>query len=159
MNLKKTNAARFLDTLKLDYEMTSYEVDEEDLSATHAADALGVDAATVFKTLVARDDAKHIIVACIPAAKEIDLKALAKVAKAKRCELVAVKELLGLTGYIRGGCSPLAMKKAYPTFIDDSITQHDKVYVSAGLRGVQLCLSPNVLIHASKAICEPLVKL
>jgi len=109
--------------------------------------------------LVARDDAKHIIVACIPAAKEIDLKALAKVAKAKRCELVAVKELLGLTGYIRGGCSPLAMKKAYPTFIDDSITQHDKVYVSAGLRGVQLCLSPNVLIHASKAICEPLVKL
>jgi Cys-tRNA(Pro)/Cys-tRNA(Cys) deacylase len=159
MSLKKTNAARFLDTLKLPYEMTSYDVDEEDLSATHAAHALGVDAACVFKTLVARDDAKHIIVACIPAAEEIDLKALAKVAGVKRCELVAVKELLGLTGYIRGGCSPLAMKKAYPTFIDTSITTHEKVYVSAGLRGVQLYLAPTVLIQASKAICEPLIKL
>ena len=158
MSLKKTNAARFLDTLKLPYEMTSYEVDEEDLSATHAADALGVDAACVFKTLVARDDAKHMIVACIPAAEEIDLKTLAKVANAKRCELVAVKELLGLTGYIRGGCSPLAMKKSYPTFIDDSIYLHEKIYVSAGLRGIQLHLAPDVLIQASKAKCEPLCK-
>jgi len=158
MTLKKTNAARFLDTLKLPYEMTSYEVDEEDLSATHAAEALGVDASCVFKTLVARDDAKHIVVACIPAAAEIDLKALARVAKVKRCELVAVKELLGLTGYIRGGCSPLAMKKAYPTFVDSSIKDHVKVYVSAGLRGVQLCLAPDILIQASKALCEPLVK-
>jgi len=158
MSLKKTNAARFLDTLKLSYEMTSYEVDEEDLSATHAAHALGVDAACVFKTLVARDEAKRIIVACIPAEKEIDLKALAKVANAKRCELVAVKELLGLTGYIRGGCSPLAMKKHYPTFIDASVHEHEKVYVSAGLRGVQLHLEPSVLIQASKAICEPLTK-
>jgi Cys-tRNA(Pro)/Cys-tRNA(Cys) deacylase len=159
MSLKKTNAARFLDTLKLPYEMTSYEVDEEDLSATHAAASLGVDPACVFKTLVARDDAKHIIVACIPAAEEIDLKALAKVAGVKRCELVAVKELLGLTGYIRGGCSPLAMKKAYPTFIDASIFMHEKVYISAGLRGVQLHLVPDVLIHASNAKCEPLIKL
>lgn len=158
MSLKKTNAARFLDTLKLSYEMTSYEVDEDDLSATHAAEALGVDAACVFKTLVARDDAKRIIVACIPAAAEIDLKALARVAKAKRCELVAVKELLGLTGYIRGGCSPLAMKKVYPTFIDSSINEHAKVYVSAGLRGVQLCLAPDALIQASHAICEALTK-
>lgn len=158
MSLKKTNAARFLDTLKLPYEMTSYEVDEEDLSATHAASALGVDASCVFKTLVARDDAKRILVACIPAAAEIDLKALAKVANAKRCELVAVKELLGLTGYIRGGCSPLAMKKHYATYIDSSIKEHTKVYVSAGLRGVQLCLTPDVLILASKATCEPLTK-
>lgn len=158
MSLKKTNAARFLDTLKLPYEMASYEVDEEDLSATHAAEALGVDAACVFKTLVARDDAKHIVVACIPAAAEIDLKALARVANVKRCELVAVKELLGLTGYIRGGCSPLAMKKVYPTFIDISVKEHAKVYVSAGLRGVQLCLTPDVLLQASKALCEPLTK-
>lgn len=158
MSLKKTNAARFLDTLKLPYEMTSYEVDEEDLSAVHAAAALGVDPACVFKTLVAHDEAKHIIVACIPAADEIDLKALAKVAHAKRCELVAVKELLGLTGYIRGGCSPLAMKKHYPTFIDATLLQHEKVYVSAGLRGVQLHLSPSVLIQACKAVCEPLTK-
>lgn len=158
MSLKKTNAARFLDTLKLPYEMTSYEVDEEDLSATHAAKALGVDASCVFKTLVARDDAKRIVVACIPSTSEIDLKALARVAKAKRCELVAVKELLGLTGYIRGGCSPLAMKKVYPTFIDASIMAHEKVYVSAGLRGVQLHIAPHVLIEATKALCEPLSK-
>ena len=158
MSLKKTNAARFLDTLKLPYEMTSYEVDEEDLSAVHAAVSLGVDASCVFKTLVARDDAKRIVVACIPAADEIDLKALAKVAQAKRCELVAVKELLALTGYIRGGCSPLAMKKHYATFIDESIHQHEKVYVSAGLRGVQLRLSPLVLIEASKAMCASLTK-
>jgi len=158
MNLKKTNAARFLDTLHLSYEMTSYEVDEEDLSATHAASALGVDPACVFKTLVARDDAKHIIVACIPAAAEIDLKALARVAGVKRCELVAVKELLGLTGYIRGGCSPFAMKKMYPTFIHHSIKEHDKVYVSAGLRGVQLCLSPDSLLNGTKALCEAIIK-
>ena len=158
MTLKKTNAARFLDTLKLPYEMSSYEVDEEDLSAVHAANALGVDAACVFKTLVARDDVKRILVACIPAAEEIDLKALAKVAHAKRCELVAVKELLGLTGYIRGGCSPLAMKKHYPTFIDATALQHEKIYVSAGLRGVQLHLAPAVLIEATQAICEPLAK-
>lgn len=158
MSLKKTNAARFLDTLKLPYEMSSYEVDEEDLSAVHAAHALGVAPECVFKTLVARDDAKRIVVACIPAVEEIDLKALARVAKAKRCELVAVKELLGLTGYIRGGCSPLAMKKHYPTFIDASVLTHEKVYVSAGLRGVQLYVSPAVLIEATKAICESLVK-
>jgi len=158
MSLKKTNAARFLDTLKLSYEMTSYEVDEDDLSAIHAAKSLGVDASCVFKTLVARDDAKHIVVACIPAAAEIDLKALARIAKVKRCELVAVKELLGLTGYIRGGCSPLAMKKIYPTFIDASIKEHEKVYVSAGLRGIQLCLTPDVLIQASHATCEVLTK-
>lgn len=159
MSLKKTNAARFLDTLKLPYEMTSYDVDEEDLSATHAASALGVDAACVFKTLVARDDAKHILVACIPAAEEIDLKALARVAGVKRCELVAVKELLGLTGYIRGGCSPFAMKKTYPTFIHQSVHEHDNVYVSAGLRGVQLCLSPSVLIQGTKALCAAIIKL
>lgn len=158
MSLKKTNAARFLDTLKLSYKMTSYEVDEDDLSAIHAAKSLGVDASCVFKTLVARDDAKHIVVACIPAAAEIDLKALARIAKVKRCELVAVKELLGLTGYIRGGCSPLAMKKIYPTFIDASIKEHEKVYVSAGLRGIQLCLTPDVLIQASHATCEVLTK-
>lgn len=158
MSLKKTNAARFLDTLKLSYEMTSYAVDEDDLSATHAAQMLGVMPECVFKTLVARDDAKHILVACIPSNEKIDLKALARVAGVKRCELVAVKELLGLTGYIRGGCSPLAMKKSYPTFIDSSIKEHTNVYVSAGVRGVQLLLSPEVLIQATKAHCESLTK-
>lgn len=158
MSLKKTNAARFLDTLKFSYEMTSYLVDEDDLSATHAAEMLGVNPKTVFKTLVARDDAKHILVACIPANAEIDLKALARIAKVKRCELVAVKELLGLTGYIRGGCSPLAMKKNYPTFIDSSIHEHEKIYISAGVRGVQLYLTPQTLIQATNAQCETLSK-
>ena len=157
MSLKKTNAARLLDSLKLPYSMSHYEVNEEDLSAVHAAKSLGVSPECVFKTLVARDDTKRILVACIPATEEIDLKALAKVANAKRCELVAVKELLALTGYIRGGCSPLAMKKQYLTFIDASALEHEKIYVSAGLRGVQLVLSPFVLIQATHAQCEPLI--
>jgi Cys-tRNA(Pro)/Cys-tRNA(Cys) deacylase len=112
----------------------------------------------VFKTLVARSETNTILVACIPADAEIDLKALAREAKVKRCELVAVKELLGLTGYIRGGCSPLGMKKRYATFFDETILLHEKVYVSAGVRGVQLYLSPESLIDATNAKLAPLVK-
>ena len=157
-DIKKTNAARFLDTLKLPYTLTSYAVDEEDLSAVHAAQMLGVSVDVVFKTLVARSDSKSILVACIPSHAEIDLKALARVANVKRCELVAVKELLGLTGYIRGGCSPLGMKKRYATFFDESIVSHEKVFVSAGVRGVQLHVSPDALIKACNATCALLVK-
>ena len=156
--IKKTNAARFLDTLKLPYTLSSYEVNEEDLSAVHAAHALGVSPEVVFKTLVARSEANTIVVACIPADAEIDLKALAREANVKRCELVAVKELLGLTGYIRGGCSPLGMKKRYATFFDETILLHENVYVSAGIRGVQLKLKPEHLIAASKAQVQSLVK-
>ena len=156
--IKKTNAARFLDTLKIPYTLSSYEVNEEDLSAVHAAEKLGVSVDVVFKTLVARADTKQIIVACIPSHAEIDLKALAKVANVKRCELIAVKELLGITGYIRGGCSPFAMKKHFPTFIDSSALTHERVYVSAGVRGVQLVLKPEHLIQASKAHVESLTK-
>ena len=155
---KKTNAARFLDSLKLSYTLTSYTVDEEDLSAVHAALSLGVSPEVVFKTLVARSETNAILVACIPADAEIDLKALAREAKVKRCELVAVKELLGLTGYIRGGCSPLGMKKRYTTFFDETIILHENVYVSAGVRGVQLCLSPQNLISATSATLASLVK-
>jgi len=156
--IKKTNAARFLDTLKLPYTLSSYTVDEEDLSAVHAAQMLGVSPDVVFKTLVARSDGKSILVACIPSHAEIDLKALAKVAGVKRCELVAVKELLGLTGYIRGGCSPLGMKKRYATFFDETILLHVNIYVSAGVRGVQLRLSPQSLIQATNAHLASLVK-
>lgn len=158
MSIKKTNAARALDALGIIYDMTTYQVDEEDLSAVHAAKTLGVNPDIVFKTLVARDESGHLLVACIPAACEIDLKALAREAKSKRCELVAFKELLGLTGYMRGGCSPLAMKKRYATFMDSSILNHEKVYVSAGLRGVQLYLSPNALIEACGAKCVGIIK-
>lgn len=158
MSIKKTNAARLLDALKIEYEMASYPVDEEDLSAVHAAKMLGVHPDVVFKTLVARDESGHLLVACIPAESEIDLKALAREAKVKRCELVAVKELLGLTGYMRGGCSPLAMKKHYATFMDSSILEHEKVFVSAGLRGVQLHLSPKALVEATRAQCVAITK-
>ena len=103
---KKTNAARFLDNLKIKYELVSYEVDEEDLSATHLADTLGVSPAAVFKTLVTTDERNRAVVACIPADAELDLKALAVSAGCKRCEMLPVKELLAVTGYIRGGCSP-----------------------------------------------------
>lgn len=156
--IKKTNAARFLDTLKIPYTLTSYDVDEEDLSAVHAAHSLGVSPDVVFKTLVARSEANTILVACIPADAEIDLKALAREAKVKRCELVAVKELLALTGYIRGGCSPLGMKKRYATFFDETIRLHVNVYVSAGIRGVQLQLNPQNLIQATNAHLASLVK-
>lgn len=156
--IKKTNAARFLDTLKLPYALTSYSVDEEDLSATHAAEMLGVAPECVFKTLLARSDTNVIVVACIPADAHIDLKALARVAKMKRVELVAVKELLGLSGYIRGGCSPLAMKKRFATFVDESVLTLDLVYVSAGMRGLQLHLAPKDLIKACNASCTSLVK-
>lgn len=158
MSIKKTNAARALDVLGVVYEMATYKVDEEDLSAVHAAKMLGVSADIVFKTLVAKDESGHLLVACIPAECEIDLKALAREAKVKRCELVAVKELLGLTGYMRGGCSPLAMKKRYATFMDSSILNHEKVYVSAGLRGVQLYLAPKALVEACSAHCVPITK-
>lgn len=158
MSIKKTNAARLLDGLKIDYELTSYTVDEEDLSALHVASLLGVEPSVVFKTLVARDESGHLLVACIPAMCEIDLKALAREAKVKRCELIAVKELLGLTGYMRGGCSPLAMKKHYATFMDSSILEHEKVFVSAGLRGVQLHLCPKALVEATRAHCVAITK-
>ncbi|MDD3343875.1 MAG: Cys-tRNA(Pro) deacylase [Sulfurospirillaceae bacterium] len=158
MSLKKTNAARFLDTLKIAYELTSYAVDEEDLSATHAAQMLGVSTDVVFKTLVARDEKNLLLVACIPSHQEIDLKALARLANIKRCELVAVKELLALTGYIRGGCSPLGMKKHFVTFFDESIFKHSHIYVSAGLRGLQLKLAPKDLIAATKGQCGDIVK-
>lgn len=153
MSIKKTNAARLLDKLGVSYELVSYVVDEDDLSATHVANALGVAPEVVFKTLVARDDAGRIVVTCIAGPDEIDLKSLAREAKAKRCELIAVKEILGLTGYIRGGCSPLAMKKNYPTFVDSAILEHEHIYVSAGVRGVQLKLSPDSLITSTKALC------
>lgn len=158
MSFKKTNAARFLDTLKITYELTSYDVDEEDLSATHAAAMLGVTADIVFKTLVARDERNVPLVACIPANKEIDLKALARLANVKRCELVAVKELLALTGYMRGGCSPLGMKKKYSTFIDISAQNYPLIYVSAGLRGMQLHLNPQDLLSASHGVLGVLIK-
>ena len=152
----KTNASRILDELGVAYTLLTYAVDEDDLSVVHAADALGLDPACVFKTLVARGDRTGIVVACIPVAAELDLKALARVSGNKSAELLPLKELLPTTGYVRGGCSPVGMKKRFPTFIDDSAEPLPRIAVSAGARGVQFFLKPADLAGAVSSIFAPL---
>jgi Cys-tRNA(Pro)/Cys-tRNA(Cys) deacylase len=146
--MKKTNAARILDGLKIKYELIYYEVDESDLGAHHVADQLGKPAGQIFKTLVAHGDKQGILMAVVPGSGEIDLKALAAVSGNKKVELVALKEVLPLTGYIRGGVSPLGAKKHYPVYIDESCNKWSTISVSAGLRGCQIVLSPADLIKA-----------
>lgn len=143
----KTNAMRILDSAGIHYEAMEYEYDENDLAGVHIAENLGLDTDIVFKTLVARGDKTPYAVFCIPCAYELDLKKCARVSGNKRVELIAVKELLPLTGYIRGGCSPIGMKKQFPTFIDETALLFDKITVSAGVRGCQLYLNPNELIE------------
>ena len=141
----KTNAMRLLENAGISIETAEYEVDEEDLSGVHAADMMGVDPDCVFKTLVCRDDKNANYVFCIPVAYELDLKKCAQAAGVKRVEMIHVKELLPLTGYIRGGCSPVGMKKKFPTFIDETAILFDRIYVSAGMRGVQIIVNPEDL--------------
>ena len=137
MKINKTNAARLLDKAKIAYELIPYEVDENDLSAIHVAASLGENIEQVFKTLVLHGDKSGYFVCVIPGEHEVDLKLAAKASGNKKCDLIPVKELLPLTGYIRGGCSPLAGKKHYPVFVDESAILHERIYVSAGHRGVQ----------------------
>lgn len=139
--LNKTNAMRQLDAAKIQYEPMTYEVDESDLSGVHIAEQIGLPVEVVFKTLVARGDKTGPIVLVIPCAEEINLKHAAVVTGNKKIEMVPVKELLGLTGYIRGGCSPVGMKKRFPTWFDQTVTAHEKITVSAGVRGCQLLLN------------------
>lgn len=146
-----TNAMRLLTQAHIPFDTSSYEVDEDDLSGVHGAEMLGIDPAVMFKTLVTRGERLGILVFCIPVAEDLDLKKCAAVSGDKRIELIHVKELLGLTGYIRGGCSPIGMKKLYPTFIDETAQLWDRIYVSAGMRGVQLILSPDDLAGFTKA--------
>ena len=146
MKDNKTNAMRALDKAGISYEPMTYEVDESDLSGTHIAEEIGLPAEQVFKTLVARGDKRGPSVFCIPAGAELDLKAAAKLTGDKKIELVPVKELLGLTGYIRGGCSPIGMKKHFPTYIDETCLCFDKITISSGTRGIQLLLRPDELI-------------
>ena len=141
----KTNAVRLVQQAGIPCEERFYEYDENDLSGTHAADAIGMAQEQVFKTLVARGERTGINVFCISVCCELDLKKAAKAAGDKNMELVAVKELLGLTGYIRGGCSPVGMKKRYPTYVDEACLLFDKIAVSAGQRGHQMILPPNDL--------------
>lgn len=146
--MKKTNAARILEGLKIKYELLYYEVNESDLSAHHVAEQVGKPAEQIFKTLVAQGDKQGILMAVVPGSAEIDLKALAAVSGNKKVELVALKEVLPLTGYIRGGVSPLGAKKKYPVYIDESCHKWSIISVSAGIRGCQIVLSPADLIKA-----------
>ena len=144
--IDKTNAARLLDKAKIAYDLVPYTVDEDNLAATHVAEELGEDIATVFKTLVLRGDRTGLFVCVIPGDKEVDLKAAARVSGNKRCEMIPMKELLPSTGYIRGGCSPIGMKKPLPTFFHSTATDHERIYISAGVRGLQIAIAPADLI-------------
>lgn len=149
--IEKTNAARLLDKAKISYNLIPYEFDENDLAAQHVADSLGQDIAKVFKTLVLHGDKTGYIVCVIPGDKEVDLKGLAKVSGNKKVEMIPMKDLLSVTGYIRGGCSPIGMKKRFPTFFHSSATEHDIIYVSAGIRGLQVEINPKDLISYVQA--------
>ena len=155
--MKKTNVARILDQKKVPYELIPYTVDESDLAATHVAAELGEDIAQVFKTLVLRGDRNGLLVCVIPGDKEVDLKKAAKLSGNKKVEMIAMKELLPLTGYIRGGCCPIGMKKPYPTWIHSTCTNFPFIYISAGIRGLQLRISPVALVEVVGAQVADLV--
>lgn len=146
MKINKTNAARLLDKAGLSYELIPYEVDPENLAATHVAEQLGEEIGRVFKTLVLRGDRNGIFVCVIPGDMEVDLKAAAKISGNKSAEMIAMKELLPTTGYIRGGCSPIGMKKHFPTYFHATAFDYDFIYVSAGMRGLQIKIAPQSLI-------------
>lgn len=149
---QKTNAARILDVLGIGYELKTYEVDESDLSAVHVAASVGMPIEMVYKTLVCRGDKNGVLMAVIPGGGELDMKALAAASGNKRVEMVHLKEVFGLTGYIRGGCSPLGAKKDYPVYLDDSALVQSIIAVSAGKRGEQILLKPADLVQAAKAM-------
>ncbi|MFV0313642.1 MAG: Cys-tRNA(Pro) deacylase [Anaerotignum sp.] len=147
----KTNVMRLLEAAGITYRIAEYEYDESNLSGLDAAEKIGFAPEQVFKTLVARGDKTGILVFCIPVDVELDLKKAAIVSKNKKVEMTHVKELLALTGYVRGGCSPIGMKKKYPTFIHETAILFDEIAVSAGMRGEQVILSPNDLIGYTEA--------
>ncbi len=144
--INKTNAARLLDKAGVDYRLIPYQVDPDNLAADHVAEELGEDINCVFKTLVLHGNPSGYFVCVIPGNMEVDLKKAAKVAGAKKAEMIPMKELLGLTGYIRGGCSPVGMKKPFPTFFHSTATDFPKIFVSAGQRGLQFEIEPRALI-------------
>lgn len=146
----KTNAARLLDQLGISYELREYEVDPNDLAAETVASKIGLPSDQVFKTLVARGDRNGISMAVIPGNQELDLKALASAASERKIQLVAIKELQSLTGYIRGGVTALAAKRDFPVFVDETIELFDVVSISAGLRGLQILIAPTDYLRATK---------
>lgn len=153
--IEKTNAARLLDRAGIAYELIPYVVDLENLAATHVAEQLGEDIACVFKTLVLKGDRTGHFVCVIPGDREVDLKAAARCSGNKKCDLIAMKELLPTTGYIRGGCSPIGLKKPFPIFIHTTATDFERIYISAGVRGLQIAIAPHDLIAYTHAtLCE-----
>ena len=151
MKINKTNAARLLDKAKISYELIPYEVDENDLSAVHVAASLGENIDQVFKTLVLHGDKTGYFVCVIPGDKEVNLKLAAKVSGNKSCDMIPMKELLSVTGYIRGACSPDGMKKHFPTYIHETCLEFPYIYVSAGQRGLQIKIDPKELINEVRA--------
>ena len=149
--MTKTNVMRLLDAAGVHYRTAEYEYDESDLSGRHAAEQLDLPAEQVFKTLVARGDKTGPVVFCIPVLDELDLRRAAAVSGNKKVELIHLKELLPLTGYLHGGCSPIGMKKKFPTYIDETCILFDEIAVSAGARGKQIILSPDDLISYTAA--------
>lgn len=153
--LTKTNAARLLDMAKIAYELVPYDVDESDLGAQHLADTLGEDVNRVFKTLVLHGDKTGHFVCVVPGNSEVDLKKTAKVSGNKKVDLIHMKDLLATTGYIRGGCSPVGMKKPFPTYFHTSCTGYDFIFVSAGMRGLQLKINPDALVSfVGATVCD-----
>ena len=157
--INKTNAARLLDKAKIKYELVPYEVDENDLAATHIATQLGEDIRQVFKTLVLKGDKTGHFVCVVPGDAEVDLKKAAKVSGNKKVDLIPMKELLPTTGYIRGGCSPVGMKKVFPTYFHSTCMDFDYIYVSAGVRGLQLKIAPADLVgYVRASVAEIIVE-
>lgn len=154
----KTNALRLLDKANIAYSTHSYHFDENDLAAIHVAEELGEDIARVFKTLVLRGERTGLFVCVVPGDKEVDLKKAAQAAGDKKADLIAMKELLPLTGYIRGGCSPIGMKKPLPTYYHSTATDFDTIFVSAGMRGLQVELAPSDLISFTDGTTADLIK-
>lgn len=154
--IQKTNVARLLDAAGISYELIPYSFSEDDLSAIHVAAELGEDIAQVFKTLVLHGDRSGYFVCVIPGDFEVDLKLAARISGNKNCEMIPMKQLLPITGYIRGGCSPIGMKKKFPTFIHESALLYDSIYISAGVRGLQLRIEPQALIDYVRAEIYPI---
>ena len=155
--IAKANVARLLDQAKIPYELVPYEVDENDLAAAHVAESLGEDINQVFKTLVLCSGSQHIV-CVVPGNCEVDLKKAARAANVKKVEMLPMKELRPLTGYIRGGCSPIGMKKPFPTFFHSTALNFEVIFVSAGVRGLQLRISPQQLINYVNASVADICK-
>lgn len=156
--INKTNAARLLDKARILYELIPYDVDTDHLAAVHVAGQLGENVGQIFKTLVLQGDKNGFFVCVVPGDKEVDLKRAAKESGNKKAELIPMKELLPVTGYIRGGCCPIGMKKAFPTFIDISARDFESIYISAGVRGLQMKIAPDDLIRYTGAVAVELAE-